>query len=246
MTHFYKKIKPIDAEELWRSRMKIKSIKKFPPQFTVDIETQNTHTYQLGNKVVSHNTTSLVLGTSSGVHAWHNDYYVRRLRVDKNEAIYQYLAETIPDMLEDEFFRPNQQAVISIPVKAPDGAVTRQESALDLLNRVSKVWKEWVKPGHRKGANKNNVSTTVNVRDNEWEIVRDWMWENRENFTALSCFPTDNNNYVQPPFQDITKEEYEEMSKHLHKINLNKVVEVEDKTTLNEEVACGGGGCEVR
>jgi len=228
--------------------MKIKSIKKFPPQFTVDIETQNTHTYQLGNKVVSHNTTSLVLGTSSGVHAWHNDYYVRRLRVDKNEAIYQYLAETIPDMLEDEFFRPNQQAVISIPVKAPDGAVTRQESALDLLNRVSKVWKEWVKPGHRKGANKNNVSTTVNVRDNEWEIVRDWMWENRENFTALSCFPTDNNNYVQPPFQDITKEEYEEMSKHLHKINLNKVVEVEDKTTLNEEVACGGGGggCEVR
>jgi ribonucleoside-diphosphate reductase alpha chain len=193
-------------------------------------------------------TTSLVLGTSSGVHAWHNDYYVRRLRVGKNEAIYEYLAETLPEVLEDEFFRPNQQSVISIPIKAPVGAVTRQEPALELLDRVSRVWKEWVKPGHRKGANKNNVSTTVNVRSGEWDGVGEWMWENRDNFTALSCFPTDDNQYVQPPFEDITKEEYEEMSKHLHKINLNKVVEVEDKTTLNEEVACGGSstGCEVK
>lgn len=191
-------------------------------------------------------TASLVLGTSSGIHAWHNTYYMRRLRVNKNEAIYQYLADVIPELLEDEFFRPSSTAVISVPVKAPEGAVTRQESALDLLARVSKVWKEWVKPGHRKGANKNNVSTTVNVRKDEWDDVGNWIWENRDNFTALSCFPTDDNVYIQPPFEDITEEEYKERSKHLHKINLNKVIEVDDATALNEEVACGGGGCEVK
>mgnify|MGYP003635155245 CR=1 FL=1 len=69
-------------------------------------------------------TTSLTLGTSSGIHAWHNDYYVRRIRVGKNEAIYTYLFLYHPDMVEDEYFRPHDTAVISVPQKAPDGAIT--------------------------------------------------------------------------------------------------------------------------
>ncbi len=113
-------------------------------------------------------TSSLVLGTSSGIHAWHNDFYVRRVRVGKNESIYQYLVDNHPEIVEDEFFKPKQQAVISVPQKAPKGAITRQESALDLLARTSKVWKEWVKAGHRKGENKNNVSVTVTIKPDEW------------------------------------------------------------------------------
>jgi ribonucleoside-triphosphate reductase (thioredoxin) len=190
-------------------------------------------------------TSSLVLGTSSGIHAWHADHYIRRIRVGKNEAIYKYLADNHPEIVEDEFFKPTQQAVISVPQKAPEGAVTRQESALDLLNRVSKVWKEWVKTGHRKGENKNNVSTTITIKPNEWEEVGEWMWNNRENFTALSVLPEDLGSYIQAPFQDITKEEYEELVSHLHSIDLSKIVEVDDATNLQGEVACGGGGCEV-
>jgi ribonucleoside-diphosphate reductase alpha chain len=191
-------------------------------------------------------TSSLVLGSSSGIHAWHNDYYIRRIRVGKNESIYTYLLINHPELLEDEYFKPNQQAVISVPQKAPVGAVTRQETALDLLARVSKVWKEWVKPGHRKGENKNNVSVTVTIKPNEWEEVGEWMWANKENFTALSVLPHSEHTYIQAPFEDITPEHYEELVGHLHNIDLSQVVELEDVTDLSGEVACGGAlGCEV-
>jgi ribonucleoside-diphosphate reductase alpha chain len=190
-------------------------------------------------------TTSLVLGTSSGIHAWHNDYYIRRIRVGKNESIYTYLLINHPELLEDDFFRPTQQAIITIPQRAPEGAITRQESALDLLTRVSKVWKEWVKTGHRSGANKNNVSVTVTIKPNEWEEVGEWMWTNKEHFTALSVLPYDGGSYIQAPFTDCTKEEYDQLVNNLHNIDLSQVVELEDVTDLSGEIACGGGGCEV-
>ena len=81
-------------------------------------------------------TTSLTLGTSSGIHAWHNDYYIRRIRVGKNEAIYGYLKDNHPELVEDEYFRPHDTAVISVPQKAAENAITRHESALDMLDRV--------------------------------------------------------------------------------------------------------------
>lgn len=192
-------------------------------------------------------TTSLVLGSSSGIHAWHNDYYIRRMRVGKNESIYHYLSEHHPEMMEDEFFKPHLQAVISVPQNAPEGAITRYESALHLLDRVSKVWKLWVKPGHRKGANVNNVSTTVSIKKDEWEAVGEWMWAHKDEFTALSCLPSDekDHNYVQMPFEDISKEDYEFLVKSLHEVDLTKVVELEDDTALQEQLACGGGGCEI-
>ena len=190
-------------------------------------------------------TSSLVLGTSSGIHAWHNEHYVRRVRVGENESIYTYLLINHPELVKDEFFKPTIQAVIEVPQKAPEGAVTRRESALDLLKRVSKVSKEWVKPGHRKGANKNNVSTTVTIKPDEWQEVGEWMWNNRENFTALSVLPYSDHTYIQAPFEDITQEQYEEMVKVLHNINLDDVIELTDATTLQGEVACGGGACEV-
>jgi ribonucleoside-diphosphate reductase alpha chain len=190
-------------------------------------------------------TSSLVLGTSSGIHAWHNEHYIRRIRVGKNESIYTYLMLNHPELLEDEYFKPHLQAVISVPQKAPTGAITRQESALDLLKRVSKVWKEWVKPGHRKGANKNNVSVTVSIKPDEWQEVGDWMWENRENFTALSVLPYSDHSYIQAPFEDITEEQYNELVKTLHNINLDDVVELEDVTNLQGEAACAGGACEI-
>ena len=112
-------------------------------------------------------TTSLALGTSSGIHAWHSEHYVRRIRVGKNESIYQYLFYNHPELIEDEYFRPHDTAVISVPQDAPLHAITRQESALQLLKRVKKVSQEWVKPGHRTGQNTHNVSATVSIREAE-------------------------------------------------------------------------------
>lgn len=191
-------------------------------------------------------TTSLTLGTSSGVHAWHNDYYIRRLRVGKDEAIYKYMKETIPELVEDEYFRPHDTAVISIPQKAPQGAILRTESALDLLERVKKISIDWIKPGHRSGSNSHNVSATVSLKPEEWEIVGEWMWENREHYNGLSVLPYDGGTYIQAPFEDCTKEEYERLFTKLKSVDLTKVIEIEDETNLNGEIACGAAGCEVK
>jgi ribonucleoside-diphosphate reductase alpha chain len=191
-------------------------------------------------------TTSLTLGTSSGIHAWHNDYYIRRVRVGKNEAIYTYLAINHPELIEDEYFRPHDTAVISVPQKAPEGAILRTESAFDLLERVKKVHTEWIKPGHRSGNNAHNVSATISIKENEWDLVGEWMWENRKHYNGLSVLPYDNGSYVQAPFEDCTEEKYNELMKSLHNVDLSKIVELEDGTDLKGELACAGGACEIK
>jgi len=190
-------------------------------------------------------TTSLVLGTSSGIHAWHNDYYIRRLRVGKNEAIYGYLQAYHNELLEDDYFRPHDTSIISIPQKAPKGSIVRTESPFDLLERVKKIAMEWVKPGHRKGSNSHNVSATISLKEDEWDLAGEWMWDNRDHYNGLSVLPYDGGTYVQPPFEDITKEKYEEMIESLKSIDLTRVVEMEDNTDLSGELACAGGACEI-
>ena len=190
-------------------------------------------------------TSSLTLGTSSGIHAWHNDYYIRRIRVGKNEAIYTYLAVNHPELVEDEYFRPHDTAVISVPQKAPEGSILRHESALDLLGRVKFFYQNWIKPGHRTGQNTHNISATVSIKEEEWEEVGKWMWENRKFYNGLSVLPFSEHTYKQAPFEDCTKEQYEELMKSLHNIDLSKVVEFADMTNLMGEVACAGGACEV-
>jgi ribonucleoside-diphosphate reductase alpha chain len=191
-------------------------------------------------------TTSLALGTSSGIHAWHNDYYVRRIRVGKNEAIYTYLAINHPELIEDEYFRPHDTAVISIPQKAPEGAIMRTESPFQLLDRIKKVHLEWVKPGHRSGNNTHNVSATVSLKSYEWELAGEWMWENREHYNGLSVLPYDGGTYTQAPFEDITKEQYDTMMNSLHNIDLSRIIELDDNTDLSGELACAGGACEIK
>jgi ribonucleoside-diphosphate reductase alpha chain len=190
-------------------------------------------------------TSSLVLGSSSGIHAWHDKRYLRRLRVGKTEAIYQYLELMHPELVEDEFFKPQTTAVISVPIKAPEGAITRDKSAVDLLKRVSRVYKDWVVPGHRKGANVNNVSTTVTIKPDEWEEVGEWMWDNRGNYTALSVLPYSDHSYIQAPFETITKKTFDELVKSLHEVDLDNVVEDTDETALQDNVACAAGACEI-
>lgn len=219
-------------------------------------------------------TTSCVLGTSSGIHAWHNDYYIRRIRIMKNDALYTYLSIYHPELIEDDKLRSHDTAVISIPQKAPKDSILRNESALELLERVKKFNLEWVKAGHRKGANTNNVSATISIDSNryyknpfneliipisctkeeaekskfsgnEWKIVGEWMWENKDTFNGLSVLPYDGGTYIQAPFEDCTKEKYEELMSKLKDIDLTKVIEIDDNTDLAQEAACAGGQCSI-
>lgn len=233
-------------------------------------------------------TTSLVLGTSSGIHAWHNDYYLRTMRFNKSEDIATYLMINHPELCEDDVLRPTDTICVRVPVKAPEGSIFRTETAIDTLERVKKFSQEWIKPGHIRGDNTHNVSATISIdknrkyyytdldyneelgdvdwewRDipklygkepsvkdqidhsrvsNEWQAVGEWMWKNREYYNGLAVLDYFGGSYKQAPFEDITKEQYEEKVKHLKSIDLTKVIEMDDLVNFGAIAACGGGQC---
>ena len=190
-------------------------------------------------------TTSLVLGSSSGIHAWHNDYYVRRMRVGKNEPLYAYMKSKVPELIEDCVFKPHLEAVMQFPQKAPEGAKLRTESYKDLLERVRRWNLEWTHQGHNHGENKHNVSCTISLKPEDWEGCGKWMWDNRYDYTGISVLPYDNGSYVQAPFTDCTKEEFDNLYTFLEEIDLTQVIEEEDMTEQKDQAACAGGACEV-
>ena len=135
-----------------------------------------------------------MLGTSSGIHAWHNDYYLRRIRIGKNEALYTYLSQHHPELLEDDLLN-SKQGIIRIPQKAPAGSILRTEPVIELLERVKKFNKEWVRNRSWVKNNHNNVSATISIGDVDWEHVGEWMWDNKASYNGLSVLPFDNGNY---------------------------------------------------
>ena len=213
-------------------------------------------------------TTSLVLGTASGIHAWHNDYYLRTMRFGKNEDVAAYLMINHPELCEDDVLRPNDTVCVRIPVKAPEGSIFRTETAIDTLERVKKFSQEWIKPGHVNGANTHNVSATISIDKNrkykkfkyipnedsftmsvheelfdEWQAVGEWMWDNKNVYNGLSVLPYFGGSYLQAPFSDITKDEYDERIKSLKSLDLTKVIEIDDHVDFGQVSACSGGAC---
>jgi ribonucleoside-diphosphate reductase alpha chain len=215
-------------------------------------------------------TTSCVLGTSSGIHAWHNDYYLRTVRFGKSEDIASYLMVNHPELCEDDELRPNDTLCVRIPIKAPEGSIMRTETAIDTLERVKKFSKEWIKEGHKTGSNTHNVSATISIdksrkyknfqyvpdedsltisvyeeKFDEWEAVGQWMWSNRNVYNGLSVLPYFGGSYKQAPFEDITKEEYEKRINLLQSIDLTKVMEIDDNVEFSQVAACAGGTCSI-
>lgn len=190
-------------------------------------------------------TSSLVLGSSSGIHAYHNDFYLRRIRYGKDEAIWKYLSSALPELCEDEYFRPQTQGVLTIPQRAPQGAIVRTEAPLQLLERVRAYNELWVAQGHVSGDNHNNVSCTISLKDDEWGDVGQWMWDNRSSYNGISVLPYSDHTYQQTPFEDCDEETYNKLVKLVHAIDLTQIREVEDNTDLSSEAACAGGNCEI-
>jgi len=196
-------------------------------------------------------TASLVLGCSSGIHAWHNEHYIRRFRVNKDEALYTHaLSKLGSTFVEDDVMAPHTTGVITIPIKAPAGSILRTESPLELLERVKRLQIEWIRGTHADGANTHNVSVTVSVNPSEWCMVTDWMWYNREFYNGISLLDYDGGTYPQMPFEDCTEEEYlgllTELDKVASEFRIEDVLEEDDNTDLKGESSCSGGACEVR
>lgn len=204
-------------------------------------------------------TTSLVLGSSSGIHAWHDIYFLRTIRFNINEDIASYMLVNHPELCEVDKLRSDVLCV-RVPMKAPMDAILRTESAIALLERVKKFSKEWIKPGHREGVNTHNVSATISINKtsvyqtpsiagdiliDEWEAVRDWMWENRKVYNGLSVMPYDGGTYVQTPFESCSETEYYRRMETLKDLDLTKVQEIDDNTAFTQDTACAGGKCEI-
>ena len=191
-------------------------------------------------------TTSLVLGTASGIHAWHAPHYLRTMRFNKTEDLAMYLEVNHPELVEDDVLRPRDTVCVRIPVKAPEGSILRTETAIDTLERVKRFSQEWIKPGHVNGPNTHNVSATISVREGEWETVGDWMWRHQEFYNGLSVLPAFDHTYKQAPFEDITEEEYNKRINSLKAIDLTKVMELDDTVDFGQVAACAGGACEIQ
>ena len=187
---------------------------------------------------------SCVIGCSSGIHAWHNDFYLRRMRLLKTEEMYAYLNMFHPELLEDDAFNKNN-GILVLPQRAPIGAIIRTETAIAQLERMKRVYLEWIQPGHKRGDNTHNVSITVSVRDGEWEEVTEWMWKNKDSYAAISLLPFSDHTYHQSPFENITEEEYNKRIKSLVGVDIEMIREDQDYTNLTGEAACSAGSCQV-
>lgn len=192
-------------------------------------------------------TTSCVVGTSSGIHAWHDPFYIRNMQCRVGDDLYNYFNENHPELIKIMDYDPHS-AVIGIPQKAPDTAILREnETALELLERVKDFNLNWVQKGHRRGPNTNNVSATISVQDHEWGDVGEWMWKYRNTYNGLSVLPYNGGTYKDAPFMTTTEERYNELMAYIEEnpIDLTKIIEQVDNTDLTGEIACGAGGCEV-
>ena len=187
--------------------------------------------------------TSLWLGTTSGIHAAHSEFYIRRIRVDKANPIVKGLLGY--PYVEEDLMNPSN-VIVAVPVSMK-GAITRSsESSIDLMERAAYIYDNWVKPGHIEGPDSHNVSLTVSYKEEEWEDVKHWMLENKERYSGISLLPYSDHTYRQAPFEEITEDVYNLLMKGISYVP--DFTKIDFTGTVDEriaEVACAGGQCEI-
>jgi ribonucleoside-diphosphate reductase alpha chain len=185
-------------------------------------------------------TVSQLTGVSSGMHPWHSEYYIRTVRGDKKDPLTKFLYDSsVP--AEDDVMKPNDTTVFSFPIKAPKGAVLRNDlTAIEHLNIWLVYQRHWCE---------HKPSITVSVKDYEWMEVGAWVWEHFDEVSGISFLPHSDHTYRQAPYQEITKEQYDKAVKEMPKIiqwNLLPIYETEDGTSGTQSLACAAdGACEV-
>lgn len=219
--------------------MKIKTITKEQPEITVDIEVSGTHTYQLSNGWVVHNTVSQLVDSASGIHARHNDYYIRTVRADNKDPLCKFMKEAeFPN--EADVMKPQHTTVFSFPMKSPENSVFRNDmTAIEQMELWLAYQTHWCE---------HKPSVTISVKEHEWPSVGAWVYEHFDRISGISFLPFSEHTYRQAPYQDCTEEEYYEALERMpKKVDWNKLsdYEKEDFTAGAQELACSAGGCEV-
>ena len=182
-------------------------------------------------------TVSQLVDSASGIHTRHNDYYFRRIRMDKKDPIYGFLKDKGVDV-EDEAFRPDSTAVFTFPMKAPKGAILRDGlTAIEQLENWLIYQRHWCE---------HKPSVTISVKDEEWVEVGAWVWKHFDEISGVSFLPHSDHTYQQAPYEDCNKEQYEELLARTPKvIDWTEFTEEEDNTTGQQQLACVAGVCEI-
>ena len=183
-------------------------------------------------------TTSQLTLTSSGLHPWYSEYYIRRVRSDNKDPLCEMLRDAgVP--CEPDVTKPNDVSVFSFPIAAPKNAITQKDlTAIEHLE----VWKMY-----RENWTEHNPSVTVSLHEKEWLDVGAWVFNNFEYLSGVSFLPAVDHVYKQAPYEEITKEEYEKLEKKMPEIYWPglSVYESSDTTTGTQELACTAGSCDV-
>ena len=184
-------------------------------------------------------TVSQLVGVSSGMHAWHSDYYIRTVRGSKGDPISKFLKDAgIPT--EDDVMKPNETYVFSFPVKAPSNAITRDKlTAIQQLDIWLIYQRHWCE---------HKPSITVSVKEDEWMEVGAWVYKNFDEVSGISFLPYSDHSYVQAPYQEVDKASYDELASKMP-VSINwealSLYELEDSTTGSQALACVSGECEI-
>jgi ribonucleoside-diphosphate reductase alpha chain len=195
-------------------------------------------------------TSSSWLGTTAGVHAGHEIRYIRRVRMDKFSALAKALAKKFPAFVVDDPFNSNDM-IMQVPIKLYDTTLLRsQETAVQCLERVKKLYDNWILPGHVEGVNTHNISLTINYHEHEKEAIKRWMIENKDSYYGISLIPYDGGDYKylpysQPPHAEVFEILDKAFSQVAENFSFEDIKEKKDNTDFKGEIACAGGACTI-
>jgi ribonucleoside-triphosphate reductase (thioredoxin) len=199
-------------------------------------------------------TSSLFLGTASGIHPHHSRRYLRRVQNNTMDNVYRYFKKINPHMCEPSVWSANQtDDIISFPIISPANAWVKSDlTALEHLEVIKLTQQNWVMTGVNENGKpvEHNVSCTVIVQNDEWDEVVKFLYLNREFFAAVSLLPaTGDKDYPQAPMEAILTEEdqvvWSQIVTNFKRVDYKKLKEEEDNTNAVAEVSCGGGACNI-
>jgi ribonucleoside-diphosphate reductase alpha chain len=183
-------------------------------------------------------TVSQLVDSASGIHSRHSNYYIRTVRIDKKDALYEFLKGK-GVACEDEAYRPDSTAVFSFPIKSPRGSVTRDDrTAIEELKTWLIYQRHWCE---------HKPSVTINVREHEWLEVGAWVYKHFDEISGISFLPHSDHTYQQAPYQECAKDEYIAFMKDhpTEVIDFSELIEEEDNTESSQTLACTGGSCDI-
>ena len=182
-------------------------------------------------------TVSQLVDSASGIHSRHSNYYIRTVRIDKKDALYEFLKGK-GVAVEDEVYRPDSTAVFSFPIKSPRGCITRDDrTALEELETWLVYQRYWCE---------HKPSVTINVREHEWLEVGAWVYKHFDEISGISFLPHSDHSYQQAPYQEIDKDTFRKALKETPQlIEFEELIEEDDFTEASQTLACTGNSCEI-